>query len=72
MPALKGTEASLSYIQCFLYLVSSSKNARSFHITWLDTSWTDLVFIVGCLKIEQVQYRRKQVLCDIFRSVPFK
>ena len=26
MPAMKGTEASLSYVQCFLYLVSSSVN----------------------------------------------
>ena len=69
---MKGTEASLSYVQYLLYLVSFSVNVSIFHITWLDTSWTDLVFIVGCLKIEQVQYRRKQVLCDIFRSVPFK
>ena len=26
VPTLKGTEASLSYIQCFLYLLSSSIN----------------------------------------------
>ena len=38
---LKGTEASLSYVQCFLYLVSSSINACAsiFHITWMDTFW---------------------------------
>ena len=30
-------------LQCFLYLVSSSINVSSFHITWLDTFWTDLV-----------------------------
>ena len=42
MPTLKGTEASLSYIQCFLYLVSSSINVSIFHITCLDTFWTDL------------------------------
>ena len=45
VPTLKGTEASLSYVQCFLYLVSSSINASSFHITWLDTLWTDLIYI---------------------------
>ena len=39
---LKGTEVSLSYAQCFLYLVSSSINVSIFHITWLDTFWTDL------------------------------
>ena len=35
VPTLKGTEASLSYVQCFLYLVSSSINASIFHITCL-------------------------------------
>ena len=39
VPALKGTEASLSYVQCFLYLVPSSINVSIFHITWLDTFW---------------------------------
>ena len=34
VPTLKGTEASLSYVQCFLYLVSSSINVSIFHITW--------------------------------------
>ena len=43
VPALKGTEISLSYIQCFLYLLLSSINVSTFHITWLDTFWTDLV-----------------------------
>ena len=37
VPTLKATEASLSYAQCFLYLVSSSINVSIFHITWLDT-----------------------------------
>ena len=31
VPTLKGTEASLSYIQCYLYLVSSSVNVS---ISW--------------------------------------
>ena len=43
VPTLKGTKTSLSYVQCFLYLVSSSVNISIFHITWLDTFWTDLV-----------------------------
>ena len=44
VPTLKGTEVSLSCVQCFLYLVSSSKNVSSFHSTWLDTFWTDSYF----------------------------
>ena len=44
VPGLKGSEASLSYVQCFLYLVSSSINASIFHITWLDTFYTDLIY----------------------------
>ena len=32
VPTLKGTEASLSYVQCFLYLVSCSINVSIFHI----------------------------------------
>ena len=31
---LKGTEVSLSYVQCFLYLTSSSINVSIFHIIW--------------------------------------
>ena len=45
VPTLKGTEASLSYVQCFLYLVCSSVNVSIFDITWPDTFWTDLVYI---------------------------
>ena len=44
VPILKGTEASLSYARCFLYLVSSSINVFIFHSTCLDTFWTDLIF----------------------------
>ena len=40
---LKGIEASLSYVQGFLYFLSSLINVSSFHSTWLDTFWTDLV-----------------------------
>ena len=41
VPTLKGTEVSLFYVQCFLYLVSSV-NVSIFHITELDTFCTDL------------------------------
>ena len=41
MPTLKGTVASLSYVQCFLYFVSFSVNVSIFHSTWLDIFWTD-------------------------------
>ena len=44
VPSLMGTEASLSYVRCFLYLVSSSVNLSIFHITWLDNFWIDLVY----------------------------
>ena len=44
VPTLKGTEASLSFVLWFLYLVSSSINVSLFHITWLDTFWTHLVY----------------------------
>ena len=40
MPTLRRTEVSLSYVQCFLSLVSSSINVSIFHCTWLDTFWT--------------------------------
>ena len=46
MSNLKGTEVSLSYVQCFLYLVSSSVNVSVFHITWMDTFWTDLIIYI--------------------------
>ena len=42
MPTLKGTEASLSYVQ-YLISCTSSINVSIFPITWLDTFWTDLI-----------------------------
>ena len=45
VPTLKGTEASLSYLQCFLYLVSSI-NVSIFHTTRLDTFWTDIIYLI--------------------------
>ena len=50
VPTLKGTEVSLSYVQCFLYLVYSSINVSVFHNTWLDTFWTVFVLnVILCL-----------------------
>ena len=46
MPTLKGTEVSLSYVQCFLYIVSSSVNVSIFHITWLNIFCTDLMYFL--------------------------
>ena len=45
VPTSKGTEASWSYIQCFLNLVSSSTNVSIFHDTWMYTFWTDLACV---------------------------
>ena len=46
VPTSKGTEVSLICVPSFLYLVSSSINDSIFHITWLDTFWTDLIFVM--------------------------
>ena len=43
VPTLKGTEASLPYVQCFFFLVSSSVNVSIFLITQLDSFWTHFV-----------------------------
>ena len=47
VPTLKATEASLSCVQCFLYLylVSASIHVSIFHIMWLDTFWTNFVLL---------------------------
>ena len=46
VPALKGTEASLSYAWCPLCLARSSINVSIFHIPWLDDIfWIDLAYI---------------------------
>ena len=46
VPTFKGSEVSLTYVHCFLYLVTLI-NVSSFHITWQDTFWTDLVLTFG-------------------------
>ncbi|KAF6086176.1 hypothetical protein HJG60_008382 [Phyllostomus discolor] len=45
MPTLKGTEASLSYVQCFLYLVSSSVNVSIFILQgWIPSGQTSYIW----------------------------
>ena len=65
MLTLNGTEVSLSYIQCFLYLVSSSINVSIFHITWLDTFWTDCVHLENQWKGLDVQDSLFQCLTSL-------
>ena len=43
MPTLKGTDASLPCVQCFLYLVSSSTN-DSFSCYMAGYLWTDPIY----------------------------
>ena len=51
MPTLKGTGVSLSYVQCFLYLASSSILVSIFHIHgWILSGQTSYLSI-GCLLI---------------------
>ena len=62
MPTLNGTEASLSYVQCFLHLVSSSINVSIFHITWLDTFCTYIFIYIYIYLYIDILYIHK-VLC---------
>ena len=49
VPTLKRTVVlSLTYIQCFLHLVSSSVNVSIFHCAWVDTFWTGLYILKFC------------------------
>ena len=50
VPTLMVTEASLSQRMrnietCIMFLMSSSINVSIFHITWLDSFWTVLVYL---------------------------
>ena len=47
IPTLKGTEAYI-IVLCTLFPISSI-NVYIFHITWLDTFWTDLVYLQSSL-----------------------
>ena len=50
MPALKGTEMSLSCVQCFLCLVSS-ENVSIFHLTCMNEYLLDRVYMYIVLYI---------------------
>ena len=64
VPTLKGPEASLLSVQCFLYLVSSSTNVSIFHIKLLDTFWTDYVHVWKKEELDQtlqLQVGKKEI-----------
>ena len=63
---LKEPEASLSCVQCFLYLISSSINVSIFHITWLDTFWIDLLVYWGYILL--MDYSHKYYVVIFFIS----
>ena len=46
MPTLTGVGVSLSYVPCFLYLVSSSRDVSIFHSTQLDPSGKNMYISV--------------------------
>ena len=56
----EGDWASLSYVPCFLYLVSSSTNVSIFPSTWLDNFRTCFVlctvFLVSCIFFNKYLY----------------
>ena len=58
VPTLKRTDALLSY------LVSSSINVSTFHMAWLDTFWTDLVYIHFILKASLYGSRPQNIFCN--------
>ena len=47
VPPLKGTEASLSCVQCVLCLISSSLNVSILHTVRSGPFWTDLVCVLN-------------------------
>ena len=58
MPTWKGTEASLSYVQSFWYLVSSSVNVSIFHSSWQDTLQQALTTCRGHGMLESCSLKR--------------
>ena len=56
----------LSYVQCFLYLVSSI-NVSNFHITWLHAFWTDLVcFFMEMSHLVCCNFNVSQLVCGCY------
>ena len=68
---LKGTEVSLSYVQCFLYLVPSSINVSIFHITWLNTFWTGLIYLrdQNSDQVGNISITPREISCVPFQSI---
>ena len=68
VPVLKGTEASLSYVQCFLYLMSSSVNVSIFSyyiaVCLLDRPHLSTCSLVNC----QGRYH----FCSLQKPQPLK
>ena len=62
MPTLKGTEASLSYVQCFLYLVSSSINVSYFSCYMTGYLLNRLYHILLCIM-------HAYVLCALYMGL---
>ena len=71
VPTLKGTEVSLSYVQCFLYLVPSSINVSIFHITWLNTFWTGLIYLrdQNSDQVGNISITPREISCVPFQSI---
>ena len=57
MPTLKEPEASLSYVQCFLYLVSSSINVIFISCSCIPSGQTSYV----CICIKKLHKSREKV-----------
>ena len=75
VPSLKGTEASLSYVQCFLYLISSLINVYFLQKKneWDITISNSMDGIRGyCAKwnksVRERQYRMISLICRILRE----
>ena len=71
VPTLKETEVSMSYVQCFLYLVPSSVNVSVFHIAWLGIFWTDYTHTSYSLYIHTYTHTRN-ILPQKRRSCHFQ
>ena len=69
VPTLKGTEASLSYVQCFLYLVPSSVNVSNFHSTWLDTFCINFIDKTSNLETSNNYWATKLSL--LMKEIPY-
>ena len=68
VPTLKGTEGSLSYVQCFFYLASSLINVSIFHIIWLHTFWTGIIYYSEIKKILKIK-RKSQGLRQRIKQI---